>query len=73
MEIRTLVERTGVPARTIRYYEAVGVLPPPRRKSNGYRDYDEADVGRVLFVAGARRLDFSLDDIAEILALRDRR
>lgn len=73
MEIRELVERTGTPAKTIRYYESIGVLPPPERKPNGYRLYKEADAERVRFVAGARSLGFSLDDIAEILALRDRR
>ncbi len=73
MEIRDLVMRTGVPAKTIRYYESIGVLPPPERKSNGYRLYREADVERVRFVAGARSLGFALDDITEILALRDRR
>jgi len=73
MEINELEARTGVPAKTIRYYEQVGVLPPPRRKPNGYREYDGNDVERLKFVAGARQLDFSLDDIAEILALRDRR
>ena len=73
MEIRGLVERTGIPAKTIRYYESIGVLPPPERKANGYRLYSEDDVERVRFVAGARSLGLSLDDIAEILALRDRR
>lgn len=73
MEIRELEVRTGATAKTIRYYEQVGVLPPPRRKPNGYREYDENDVERLKFVLGARQLDFSLDDIAEILALRDRR
>lgn len=73
MEIRELAECTGIPAKTIRYYESIGVLPPPERKPNGYRVYRKADVERVQFVAGARSLGFSLDDIAEILALRDRR
>ncbi len=73
MEIHELEARTGVTAKTIRYYEQVGVLPPPRRKPNGYREYDGNDVERLKFVSGARQLDFSLDDIAEILALRDRR
>jgi DNA-binding transcriptional MerR regulator len=49
------------------------VLPPPKRRPNGYREYGEADVARVRFVAGLRRLDFSLDDVGEILAMRDRR
>ena len=73
MEIRDLVMRTGVPAKTIRYYESIDVLPLPERKPNGYRVYREADVERVRLVAGARSLGFSLDDITEILALRDRR
>jgi DNA-binding transcriptional MerR regulator len=73
MEIHELVACTGVPAKTIRYYEQIGVLPPPRRKSNGYREYDGNDIERLKFVAGARQLNFSLNDIAEILALRDRR
>lgn len=73
MEIRHVVSRTGVSAKTIRYYESIGVLPPPERKLNGYRVYNEADVERIRFVAGVRSLGFSLDDIAEIMALRDRR
>jgi DNA-binding transcriptional MerR regulator len=48
-------------------------LPSPARKPNGYRDYDQADIERLRLVAGARRLDLSLDDIREILALRDQR
>lgn len=72
MQIKEISRRTGLPDKTIRFYEKVGVLPPPRRLANGYRDYDEADVEHLKFVAGLRRLDFSLDDIAEILAMRDR-
>jgi len=49
------------------------LLPPANRLNNGYRDYDERDVDRARFVAGARSLDFSLDDIEEILALREQR
>ena len=73
MEIHELEALTGVADKTIRYYEQAGVLPPARRKPNGYREYDTKDVERLKFGAGARQLDFSLDDIAEILALRDRR
>lgn len=72
MLISELSEHTGVSEKTIRYYESIGVLPAPKRLGNGYRDYDLSDVERVRLVAGARRLDFSLDDIAEILAMRDR-
>jgi len=49
------------------------VLPKPERKPNGYRLYKEADVECVRFVAGARSLGFSLNDIVEIMGPRDRR
>ena len=73
MQIQELAQHTRVAAKTIRYYESVGLLPAPKRQANGYRDYSQADVDRLKLVAGARNLDFSLDDIKEILALRDRR
>ena len=73
MEIRELAARVGLSTKTIRYYEKVGVLPSPKRRTNGYRIYDENDVERLQFVIGARQLDFTLEDITEILALRDRR
>ena len=72
MQIRELSNQAGVPAKTIRYYEDVGLLPPANRKPNGYREYEEVDVERLKLVAGARRLDFSLEEIREILDLRDR-
>jgi len=73
MQIKELAERTNLSDKTIRYYESISLLPPPRRLPNDYRDYDEADVNRLKLIVGARYLDFSLDDIGEILALRDRR
>jgi DNA-binding transcriptional MerR regulator len=73
MQIKELSRQTDLSSKTIRYYEDIGPLPPPRRLPNGYRDYSEADVDRVKFVAASRGLDFSLDDIGEILDLQDRR
>ncbi|MDP1715808.1 MAG: MerR family transcriptional regulator [Anaerolineales bacterium] len=73
MKIQELSQMTGVSAKTIRYYEEVGLLPAPSRAENNYRQYSEQDVERLRLVAGARRLDLSLDDIQEILALRDHR
>jgi DNA-binding transcriptional MerR regulator len=73
MRIQELSDRTGVPAKTIRYYEEIGLIPQPARGENNYREYNEQDVERLRFIAGARRLDLSLDEIREILALRDRR
>ena len=72
MQINELERFTGVSAKTIRYYEEIALLPPPKRKPNGYRDYSEADIERLKLVSGARRLDFSLAEIKEILDLRDR-
>lgn len=73
MQIRDLVTLTGVPAKTIRFYEDIDLLPQPKRKQNGYRDFSETDVDRLKLVAGLRRLDFSLDEIKELLDLRDRK
>lgn len=71
MYIGELAERAGVNAPTVRYYEEVGVIPPPRRTENGYRIYDEADVDRLRFISHARQLDLSLDEVREILMLRE--
>ena len=72
MKISELSELTGVAPKTIRYYESIDLLPAPERGINRYREYKEKDVDRVRLVAGARRLDFSLAEIREILDLRDR-
>ena len=73
MKIQEFAQRTGLSANTIRYYESIGVLPSPERTPNGYRDYTEKDLDRARFVAGIRSLDLSLEEIAEILAMQDRR
>jgi DNA-binding transcriptional MerR regulator len=73
MKIQDFSKRTGVPAKTIRYYEEIGLLPAPARAENNYRQYTEQDIDRLRLVAGSRQLDLSLDDIREILAMRDNR
>lgn len=73
MKIQELSKITGISAKTIRYYEEIGLLPPPARGENNYRQYDKRDAERLRLVAGARRLDLSLEEIREILALRERR
>ncbi|MFQ5460118.1 MAG: heavy metal-responsive transcriptional regulator [Anaerolineae bacterium] len=72
LRIGRLAEEAGVAAKTIRYYEDIGVLPAPRRTTAGWRAYDTADVRRLRFVRGARLLGLSLRDVKEILAFRDR-
>jgi DNA-binding transcriptional MerR regulator len=71
MLIKDLSTRTGVSDKTIRYYESIGLMLPPQRSENNYRQYTAADVERLRFIASARSLDFSLSDINEILAARD--
>jgi len=71
MKIQEFSKLTGVPAKTIRYYEEISLLPTPTRAENNYREYDKQDVDRLRLVAGARRLDLSLEEIREILDLRD--
>ena len=63
--------KSGVSTQTIRYYERIKLLPPAKRAENGYRIYDDADVERLQFIRRARALDFALNEITEILALRD--
>ena len=72
VRIGRLAEITGVSAKTIRFYEETGVLPPAPRAANGYRQYDESDVRRLRFIRNARVLDFSLEELKEVLGLRER-
>jgi DNA-binding transcriptional MerR regulator len=68
LTIGQLARATGVPAKTIRYYEQVGVLPAPRRSASGYRQYTQRDVHRLLFIRRARALRLSLSRIAVLTA-----
>lgn len=71
-QIGELARCTGVPAKTIRYYETRALLPAPARTDAGYRLYGDEDVRRLEFIKRAKTLGFSLDEIHSILALRDR-
>ncbi len=72
MRIGELADQVGVNAKTVRYYEEIGVLPRPERLASGYRDYTDDDVERLRFVRTAQRLGLSLSEISEILTLRER-
>lgn len=72
MQIRELALQSGVPAKTIRYYESVGLLPTVARRENNYRDYDPSAVERLRFIASTRSLGFTLAEIGDLLAARDR-
>ena len=57
MFIQELAQLTGVSTKTIRYYESIGLLPPPQRAANKYREYARAAVDRLRVIASARRYD----------------
>jgi len=63
LTIGQLAKATGVAAKTIRYYEQIGVLPAPRRTAAGYRQYDQSGVRRLRFIRRARRLGLPLRDV----------
>lgn len=71
MLIGELASETGVSARTLRFYEADGLLPEPARTAGGYRDYDPDIVERVTFIRQAQAAGLTLAEIREILAVRD--
>ena len=72
MNVSQAADRSGLPAKTIRYYEEVGLISPDRA-ANGYRDYTRDDVHRLAFLKRARVLGFSIDDCRQLMALyRDR-
>jgi Cu(I)-responsive transcriptional regulator len=69
MNIGEVAERTGVPAKTIRYYEEIGLVASPVRGGNGYRAYTDEAVHTLRFVASARNLGFTVDQCRMLLAL----
>jgi Cu(I)-responsive transcriptional regulator len=65
--------RSGVPAKTIRYYEQIGLIGTVVRGANLYRSYTDSDVEMLRFIGRARRLGFSVQDLKQLVALyRDR-
>ena len=73
MTIGEVSAKSGVPAKTIRYYEETGLISPAGRQANLYRTYDDHDVAMLRFIGRARRLGFSIEDLKSLIALyRDR-
>jgi MerR family copper efflux transcriptional regulator len=73
MTIGQAAQRSGVPPKTIRYYESIGLVSPAARGENRYRAYSDKEIEVLRFISRARDLGFSLSEIEQLLALyRDR-
>ena len=72
MQIGELAKRAGVTVQTVRFYERLRLLPVPQRKDSGYRIYSGPDLKRLLFIRQAKPLGFSLEEIRDILRMRER-
>lgn len=71
MKIGELAARAGSNPETIRYYERIGLLPPPSRTDGNYRDYAQPHVDRLSFIRHARGLGFEIADIRSLLDLTE--
>lgn len=69
MNIGQASKASGVSQRMIRHYEKIGLIPTPPRRDSGYRDYSDADIHRLRFIANARDLGFPIAEIETLLAL----
>jgi MerR family copper efflux transcriptional regulator len=69
MNIGTVSQRSGVPAKTIRYYESIGLIRAADRRNNNYRDYSDSDVQTLRFISRARGLGFSVKEVGALLTL----
>ena len=68
MNIGDAAKRSGLPAKTIRYYEDIGLITP-LRDANGYRAFRESDTHKLSFLGRARALGFTIEDCRNLLAL----
>ncbi|QGQ20567.1 MerR family transcriptional regulator [Cellulomonas sp. JZ18] len=72
MHIGAVAERTGLSLRTLRHYDEVGLLRPSARTDGGFRLYTDADVERLLLIRRMKPLGFTLEEMADLLAVTDR-
>lgn len=70
LSVGQLAKEANVNIETVRYYERRGLLPEPKRRESGYREYAPANVFRIKFIKRAQELGFTLKEISELLALR---
>lgn len=68
MNIGNVATRSGLPPKTIRYYEDIGLIKP-MRSANGYRAFRDSDVHKLAFLGRARALGFSIEDCRSLIRL----
>lgn len=73
LSIRQAGQETGLSHDTLRYYERIGLLGPVARNAGGQRRYSATDIARLRFVRRAQAMDFSLEEIGQLLMLREQR
>ena len=70
MNISEAARRSGLRAKTIRYYEEIGLIGEPARRPNGYRDYDQGALEELQFLSRARQVGFDLEECRQLLDLQ---
>src|SRR4051794_38061699 len=65
--IGQIAERSGFPATALRYYEGIGLVPPAGRTGAGYRLYDDTTLARLAFIARAKQLGCTLEEITDLV------
>ncbi|HEB81891.1 MAG TPA: heavy metal-responsive transcriptional regulator [Gammaproteobacteria bacterium] len=69
--ISDVTQQTGLSADTLRYYEKIGLLKKVQRNASGIRLYNDADLSRLRFIQRAKLMNFSLEEIAQLLQMRE--
>ena len=70
LSIGKIAKQAGISVETIRFYERKGLLQEPQRKESGYRQYQEEDVRKLVFIQHAKNLGFSLNEIRDLMSLQ---
>lgn len=71
-QVGEISRRLGLNPQTLYFYERIGLIPSPQRTEAGYRLFSQQDVDRLTFITRAKSLGLSLDEIKDILVLKDR-
>jgi DNA-binding transcriptional MerR regulator len=71
MRIGQLARQSGIAPSAVRYYEHLGLLPPPERLSSGYRSYGDDALDRLTFIRSAQAVGLTLAEVRQVLGVRD--